>query len=86
MSKNHNFTPTSLGFATHSRPSHQSISTRARALWRQHRCPSGHDLAIWLQAERLLTAAARRPPLSIRQRLRAGYAPLLRSRRSATSL
>lgn len=39
---------------THTRPDHQTISARARDIWREKGCPSGRDEEIWLQAEREL--------------------------------
>lgn len=80
------FTAASLGFSPHTVPGHQSISARARSIWQNRGHPSGNDLAIWLQAEKLLTVEGRTPARSIRQRLRNGYRPIIGTRRSATSL
>lgn len=86
MDTNEHFTVASLGFTTHTAPSHQSISDRAHAIWRKRGRPSGDDLAIWLQAERQLGTNDRKPARSIRERLRDGYSPVLGRSRSATSL
>lgn len=80
------FTSASLGFSPRTTPSHRSISARARTIWRSQHSPEGNDLAIWLLAERRLTAEGRISARSIRQRLREGYAPNLGRGRSATSL
>lgn len=38
------------------RPSHGAIALRAAEIWRQRGYPAGHDLEIWLEAERELVA------------------------------
>ena len=39
-------------------PTHEAISHRAHQLWLEHGRPAGQDDAIWLSAERQLTAKA----------------------------
>lgn len=39
-------------------PTHEAIAQRAQEIWHGRGSPSGHDTAIWLEAERLLTVAA----------------------------
>jgi hypothetical protein len=86
MYTDHNFTAASLGFSTRRIPSHESISRRAQILWRIQGCPPATDLAIWLQAEKLLTAEGRKPAISIHQQLLNGYPETGNGHRSTTSL
>ena len=53
--------PAGFPFAAASRPRHDDIAQCARELWAESGRPSGHDAAIWLEAERRLISA-RRPP------------------------
>lgn len=40
-----------------SKPTHQEIEQRAYQLWLEEGCPDGRAQAIWLEAERSLSAA-----------------------------
>jgi len=37
-------------------PTHEEITRRAHDIWTDRDSPNGHDLSIWLEAERQLTA------------------------------
>jgi hypothetical protein len=46
--------PKAKSTATRLNYSHEEISSKAEALWRQQGCPEGRDDEIWLAAERVL--------------------------------
>ncbi len=43
-------------------PTHEQITERAQAIWRERACPEGRDEEIWLEAERQLRITAEPAP------------------------
>ncbi len=49
-------TPQSVPPRERASPTRDDIALRAREMWEVKGCPAGHDLDIWLSAERELVA------------------------------
>jgi len=45
-------------------PTHEKIARRAEEIWHRRGCPSGSDIAIWLEAEHQLTVDSPEPRTS----------------------
>jgi Protein of unknown function (DUF2934) len=61
-----------------SKPTHEEIARRARALYEQSGCRPGRDLENWLEAEAQLMAARRAASTQSKPALREPSRPALR--------